>query len=119
MATVTARTLEPADELLRELPRGQHHACGNPTPRTIAAPTARDARMNLERIAPVLRISSPFPWSALAGAAAYIIWKRLEQIDGEQVWAQIQSRTPRAIALAGLSCVLSYALVGIYEGLAA
>jgi uncharacterized membrane protein YbhN (UPF0104 family) len=34
------------------------------------------------------------------------------------VWAQVQSLTPEAIALAAVACLLSYALVGIYEGLA-
>ena len=74
--------------------------------------------MTAARPAPWLRSLSPFLWSAVAGAAAYIIWSRLEHIDGDQVWLQVQSLTPRAITLAALSCLLSYVFVGIYEGLA-
>lgn len=72
--------------------------------------------MTAARVSPVLRSLSPFLWSAVAGAAAYIIWTRLEQIDAEQVWQQVQSLTPRAIVLAAVSCLLSYVLVGVYEG---
>jgi uncharacterized membrane protein YbhN (UPF0104 family) len=74
--------------------------------------------MTANGLAPVLRSLSPFLWSAVAGAAAYVIWNRLEHIDAAQVWAQVQSLTGRSIALAALSCLLSYVLVGIYEGLA-
>lgn len=74
--------------------------------------------MTAARLSTMFRSLSPLVWSALAGAAAYVIWKRLEHIDAEQVWAQVQGLTPRAIALAALSCFLSYALVGIYEGFA-
>lgn len=74
--------------------------------------------MTATRYAPFFRSVSPLLWSALAGGAAYIIWKRLHRVDPEQVWAQVQGLTPRAIALAALSCFLSYALVGIYEGFA-
>lgn len=74
--------------------------------------------MTAARPAPWMRSLSPFLWSAVAGAAAYIIWSRLEQIDANQVWAQVQSLTPRAITLAAVSCLASYMLVGIYEALA-
>ncbi|MET0661318.1 MAG: hypothetical protein ABW110_24535 [Steroidobacteraceae bacterium] len=74
--------------------------------------------MTVARPAPWMRSLSPFLWSAVAGAAAYVIWSRLEHIDGDQVWLQVQSLTPRAITLAAFSCLLSYVLVGVYEGLA-
>lgn len=74
--------------------------------------------MTVKRYGLFFRSLSPFLWSALAGGAAYIIWQRLQDIDPDQVWAQVRGLTPRAIALAALSCFLSYALVGIYEGFA-
>lgn len=74
--------------------------------------------MTAARFPPWMRSLTPFLWSAVAGAAAYIIWTRLEQIDADQVWMQVQSLTPRAITLACLSCLLSYVFVGVYEGLA-
>lgn len=71
-----------------------------------------------QRTQSALRALSPLIWSAIAGAAVYIIWQRLEHIDGETVWAQVRGLGTSDILLAIASCIASYMLVGVYEGIA-
>ena len=81
--------------MLHQIPRGQADRMGNV----------------LKRLAPLL-------WLSIAAIAAWVLVRRIEQIDFDDVARQLGS-TPTSTVIAALLCSAGvYALIGLYEGFA-
>jgi glycosyltransferase 2 family protein len=65
-----------------------------------------------------LRRLLPLLWIAIAGAAAWVLFERIEEIDFAEV-AQDLSNVPLPLVIAALFCAAGvYTTVGLYEGIA-
>ena len=66
----------------------------------------------------ILQKYSKLLWLAMALVAAWVLWRHLHDTDFDAIGAQLAGLPATTLTVAVGCCVLSYLIVGLYEGLA-